>query len=277
MIFFVDIDGTIRDYAEGIIPSAVKALELAGKSGHRLILCTGRTTGMIPKDVPLELFDGVIAGGGCYIALSGRILENSHIPDRTVAKYRSYFDNNCVPYSLETVQGMFMNSPMSAIIRTLLLSGEDPETSDLKGLRSESIRCDRTLEEFDEMGLHASKLSFCLTREQYKSFSVPDEDALTLIHFTDSSDEYDHCELISRGCDKGDALTHMTRALGAKKSDTVMFGDSMNDASAFAAAGTAVCMGNAPDDVKALADMVTDHVTNDGFYKAILTLLEKGQ
>ncbi len=269
MIFFVDIDGTIRDYAEGIIPSAVEGLTLAHNKGHKLILCTGRTVGMIPKDVPLELYNGMIAAGGCYLSLDGKILENSHIPDDTVRKYRRYFDENSVPYSLETIEGMFMNKTMSRIISNLLLSGEDPDTSELQGLRTESIRCDRTLEEYDERGLHASKLSFCLTKEQYEGFSIPDEDRLTLIHFTDSTDDYEHCEIISAGCDKGDALARMTGYLGAAKEDTVAVGDSMNDASAFAAAGTSVCMGNAPDDVKALADIVTDHVLRGGFYKAL--------
>ncbi len=42
MLFF-DIDGTLLDEKEGIVPeSTVRALHQAKKNGHLLFLCTGR-------------------------------------------------------------------------------------------------------------------------------------------------------------------------------------------------------------------------------------------
>ena len=68
MLFF-DIDGTLLDEKEGIVPeSTVRALHQAKKNGHLLFLCTGRCKSIWPKDI-LEIgFDGVVE----YILSWGR-------------------------------------------------------------------------------------------------------------------------------------------------------------------------------------------------------------
>jgi cof-like hydrolase len=54
--------------------------------------------------------------------------------------------------------------------------------------------------------------------------------------------------------------------------DTVSFGDSMNDMEILKRAGVGVAMGNAHDDLKEVADMVTDDIDKDGIYKACVKL-----
>ena len=47
-----DIDGTLLDEKEGIVPeSTVRALHQAKKNGHLLFLCTGRCKSIWPKDI----------------------------------------------------------------------------------------------------------------------------------------------------------------------------------------------------------------------------------
>jgi Cof subfamily protein (haloacid dehalogenase superfamily) len=271
MILFIDIDGTIRDYTEGIIPSAVKALKAASENGHTLILCTGRTIGMIPYDVPLELFDGMIAGGGCYVKYHGEVLRDEHIPVNVVQRYRSYFEEHDLPYGLECIDGLFLNKRMSPIIRAILFGGEDPAKSGKAGMQSERIRVDRSLEEFDSLGLYATKISFCLLPEDLERFTFYEDDGLHFIQFTDEYDEYEHCELVRADCDKGAALKFLCEEAGLEGT-TAAIGDSMNDVTVMQAADIGVCMGNATDDVKAFADIVTDDVMTDGFYNALVRL-----
>lgn len=57
------------------------------------------------------------------------------------------------------------------------------------------------------------------------------------------------------------ALEYLGRAGNAR---TFGFGDSGNDLGMLAAVETAVAMGNAMPEVKAVADYVTDDVANDG-------------
>lgn len=75
--------------------------------------------------------------------------------------------------------------------------------------------------------------------------------------------------MTARGADKGKALQRMAEHLGMDISETMAFGDGGNDKSIICAAGIGVAMGNAIDDVKALASYVTDHVDNDGVSKAL--------
>lgn len=51
-------------------------------------------------------------------------------------------------------------------------------------------------------------------------------------------------------------------------SDTVAFGDSMNDIEVVQEAGIGVAMGNAVDALKKVADYVTAPIEEDGIYKA---------
>ena len=55
-------------------------------------------------------------------------------------------------------------------------------------------------------------------------------------------------------------------------SETIAFGDGGNDISILRRAGTGVAMGNAKDNVKAVADYVTTSVDNDGISRALAQL-----
>ncbi len=56
---------------------------------------------------------------------------------------------------------------------------------------------------------------------------------------------------------KGTALEDVRLALGVAASDTVAIGDGRNDIEMLEWAGRGVAMGDAPDEVKAAADVVT--------------------
>lgn len=75
-------------------------------------------------------------------------------------------------------------------------------------------------------------------------------------------------ELSPKGIDKGvaRALEYLGRAGNER---TFGFGDSGNDLGMLAAVETAVAMGNAMPEVKAVADYVTDDVAHDGTVTAM--------
>ena len=60
---------------------------------------------------------------------------------------------------------------------------------------------------------------------------------------------------------------------GILNSQTVGVGDGFNDVAMIDYAGLGVAMQNAPDGVKAHADMITDSCDNDGVAKLIYKLL----
>ena len=77
-------------------------------------------------------------------------------------------------------------------------------------------------------------------------------------------------ELSPKGIDKGVGVARALAYLGREgNAHTFGFGDSGNDLGMLAAVETAVAMGNAMPEVKALADYVTDDVAHDGTVTAM--------
>ncbi|WP_233540416.1 MULTISPECIES: HAD family hydrolase [Collinsella] len=77
-------------------------------------------------------------------------------------------------------------------------------------------------------------------------------------------------ELSPKGIDKGVGVARALEYLGREgNARTFGFGDSGNDLGMLAAVETAVAMGNAMPEVKALADYVTDDVVHDGTVTAM--------
>lgn len=260
---FIDIDGTLRDYRIGVPISAHRALEKAKQAGHRLIICTGRTLCTIPTDVPLEIFDGIISGGGCRIDYMGKTLADKYLSHNIIGKYGKFFRENSIPFGYETDHGIFMNDKMAEFIGKLLSGGEDTEPDRIS---SERIVPEENMGDFDKELHHVSKLSFRLTEEQYKSFSISEEEHLKLIAFSEQDEGFVHCELIDADSGKGNGLKAFCELTGTDIAQTVAVGDSANDIEMFAAAGLSVCMGNAHPDVKKYADIITDELLDDGFY-----------
>lgn len=80
----------------------------------------------------------------------------------------------------------------------------------------------------------------------------------------------------SRNVNKGTGLIRMAELMGIKAKDFVVIGDSINDIEMFEAAGFAVAVGNAVDELKSAADMVTSLSFGDGAQEALERLLDKG-
>ena len=77
-------------------------------------------------------------------------------------------------------------------------------------------------------------------------------------------------EVTLREVTKASAIDVLCEHLGVDLADTVAIGDGSNDIEMIKRAGLGIAMGNASDEVKAAADLVTDRIEDDGFSKAVL-------
>jgi hydroxymethylpyrimidine pyrophosphatase-like HAD family hydrolase len=75
------------------------------------------------------------------------------------------------------------------------------------------------------------------------------------------------------GVSKGSTLELLRRRLEVEPMHTVAVGDQRNDLEMLQWAARGVAMGNAPEEVKAVADEVTGHVDDDGLVPVLLSLL----
>jgi Cof subfamily protein (haloacid dehalogenase superfamily) len=76
-------------------------------------------------------------------------------------------------------------------------------------------------------------------------------------------------EFTEVGVTKGASLNRLIQTLGIEREEVIAMGDSYNDLAMIEFAGLGVAMGNAPDDIKAKADYVTDTNMNDGVAKVV--------
>ena len=67
---------------------------------------------------------------------------------------------------------------------------------------------------------------------------------------------------------KKEGIENMMKHLNADVKDVVVFGDDYNDMVMFDERWFSIAMGNACDDLKAIADYVTEANIEDGIYKA---------
>ena len=75
-------------------------------------------------------------------------------------------------------------------------------------------------------------------------------------------------DIIEVQASKANGLVRLCEYYGMDISQTVAFGDSMNDYEIVQAAGTGIAMGNSVQKLKDTADYVTDDIARDGVWKA---------
>lgn len=78
-------------------------------------------------------------------------------------------------------------------------------------------------------------------------------------------------EFLNKDCSKGQALTKLCDILKIDLKDIVAFGDAPNDVDMIKFAGTGVAMGNGYQEIKDIADYITDSNDNDGVAKFLDT------
>ena len=83
----------------------------------------------------------------------------------------------------------------------------------------------------------------------------------------DGMDEYAG-EIGINGINKSTGMEIYLNHVGIKREDSIALGDGPNDLQMMEYAGIGVAMGNAREDVKQRADMVTDAIGEDGLYHA---------
>ncbi|WP_433745088.1 Cof-type HAD-IIB family hydrolase [Falsibacillus pallidus] len=76
-------------------------------------------------------------------------------------------------------------------------------------------------------------------------------------------------EFTELGVTKGASLDYLIGQLGIKKEEMIAVGDSYNDQTMIEFAGLGVAMGNAPDDIKEIADYVTASNMEDGVAEVV--------
>lgn len=264
-LIFLDIDGTLVCAMQAPSEYVKQAVRGARANGHKVFLCTGRNMPIIGNEI-LEIgFDGVIASAGSHVEAEGKILFDSLLPEETIQECLRVFHKHGMYCRIETPEGIYTDPQMEELLRG---AKPDPANSELIRMQREIEAGIRILPYERYPGNGAYKI--CFTSKDLESVEQTKKDLgnrfTYAVHpYADSSTCFNG-EIIPKGIDKGRGIEMICGYYGAKLSDTIAFGDSMNDYEMMRTAGISVAMGNACKELKRIADVICGNVWEDGIY-----------
>lgn len=247
-LILLDIDGTIVDNDKKIIhPSTIKALELLKQNNHELVIASGRAYFM------LYSIQEIMHLINHYILINGQ-----HI----ISRNSTIYEDTINFFSLEK------------LIRNL---NEKNITYGFESAYKEAISeiNSRVTQAFTDLNLNLPPVNGEFYKEQkvHQMWCFCDEKDIE--ELKKDNPEFDFvrwttvgCDIIKKGQSKGKGLKFLIEELGMDIEDVIAIGDGDNDIEMVKMAGLGIAMGNATEKLKAVSDYVTDHISNDGFYKA---------
>ena len=81
--------------------------------------------------------------------------------------------------------------------------------------------------------------------------------------------EVEFINVVAPEVSKGNALIALTSYLGVSLDEVVAIGDGANDISILSVAGLGIAMGHSSDELKAVADQITDNIEENGVATAV--------
>lgn len=248
---FFDIDGTLWDM-DNVIPESTKqALHVLKENGHRIFICSGRTSIFIQDPALLALdFDGILSGCGTCITYHGEDILYKKLDQELLERSVQMFYDYGMPMVMEGRYKLFMDAEIigqDSYGKYLLEQMKD---------HTEPIRD-------NQAGWEASKFSLLIGGTKYMEVvEALKEEYEFLIHGSIVM------EAVPKGYSKATAIAEICRHLDIDRADTYAFGDGVNDLEMLDYVGTGIAMGNGKDIAKQHADYVTDDLKAGGIYNA---------
>ncbi len=275
-IVFLDVDGTILEHGSHVAPSTGPAIRAARAAGHLVYLSTGRSAADIHPNVAGIGFDGAVTNSGALVTAGDEVIVERPLPraatDRMLAALRS----RGIRYFLQTRDGAYASDDMAELMRDYAAALTTREAA------GQEVRPEDSLVGLAERSF-PSVAEADLSRIDKSVFVSDHEDGLEELR-ADLGEEFlivpgsmplpggSNGEITHRDTTKGSAIELLLAHLGIDAADAIAVGDSWNDLEMFEVCGTAVAMGNAQPELKALADFVTTDVLDDGVANAFRRL-----
>ncbi len=252
-LIFLDIDGTLAPPGTNSPPqSASKAICAARESGHKVFLCTGRNVGM--SRLLMDGLDGTVSSAGAYVLCGDEVLCDCPMTSAQRDRVLAVMDRAGVHCTLETKECAYSAPETMKAINSL--SG----SSEMERWKKAAFR---PIEEYNGDAVYTVPF-VCREAGQIETARRELEDEFFICIYDFFPGENVNGELFLKGCDKGTGIRLICGHLGVPLTDTIGFGDSMNDYAMMQTVGTSVCMGNGSDELKAISTMACPSVDEDG-------------
>ena len=265
-LIFLDIDGTLTEPGKNIPPeSAVEAVEMARRAGHKVFLCTGRNYGML-KPLLKYGFDGLIASSGGYIEVEKKVIYDHPMTKEQEQRAMDVLAQNQIFCTIECRDGSYTDERLKDFLRDNQDKSENSELLRWREQIEQSLGI-RPMSEYKGQPLYKIVM-MALSRESLENAKkILGKDFAFCIQETKGHTIHNG-ELICTDYDKGQAVERVCSYLGYTVKDTIGFGDSMNDLEMMETVGISVCMQNGSNALKDIADYVCPPYYENGIYEA---------
>lgn len=259
----IDCDGTILDSGKNVAAGAHEAVAEACAGGVEVTLISGRNYGSMEFIVEeVGITAPIIGGGGAFIydVQTNKVIEEHPLPLKETRELVRLCREEEVILVLEYVgnamqERTFPNQHrphpkhgyQRNIVPDLLKELNEPPVKAM--VIGEGHNLAKVYERVRHLDLFDS-LSYS------SSYSI---------------------DIVPSGVNKGSSLTALARYLNIPLQRVAVIGDWLNDLDMFRISGFSIAMGNAPDEVKAAADLVAPINDQDGAAWAIREILKRGE
>ena len=274
-VIIMDIDGTLVNDEKVITPLTKETLLKAQDKGVRLVLASGRPTSGLLKlaeELDMENHHGLFVcfnGSKVVDCQSHETLYNNAISVEDSKAILEHLKNFKARPMFDKDEYMYVNDVFD---NTITYKGKPFNVMQYESRGNNYILCEkRDLAAFVDFEINKI-LTFGdpdYLQAHYKEMMEPFKDRLNCMFTSDF-----YFEFTAKGVDKAKALDSVLIPMGYKKEEMMAFGDAQNDKSMVEYVGLGVAMGNASDELKAVANEITDTNNNDGIAKAIMKHIE---
>ena len=255
-----DMDGTLLNSAGKISEESIKSVLAATKAGIKVTIATGRMFSSVQKyakelelDIPLIVYNGALIKE----ALSGEELGAWPVEVNIANQVTAFCEAK--------------NIYVQAYINDSLWVKEDCEFA---RLYAGFAGVDFQVHGHELLNLPSAPHKLLVMTQEGQCDKVQAELEACfgkMVHITNS--QKDFLEIIAPNTSKWNAIASMGQKLGIRSEEIMCIGDSNNDAEMIANAGIGVAMGNANDNIKNLAKIITGTNDNDGVARTINSIL----
>lgn len=251
---FFDIDGTIFEPGKSNISEPViNAIHQVQSLGHLCFVASGRPYTSLPDFITQIGFDGMICGNGTQISLHNHLISEKCLDIQKSIQIIHFIEHLNLEYILLTTAQSCISKNHQELFEYY---------------KQYSIDLDAILIDYhlDDLLPHITKIE-TMTHTHQERESIK-EFAEQLGFFVEIKKD-GYIELSDKQITKGTALIDMCKIVQIPISDSIVFGDGLNDLDMFHAAGHCIAMGNAVNELKEIADEITLDVSEDGVAYAL--------
>ena len=249
---FFDIDGTLVSFnTHKVAQSTIDGLNIAKERGIKIFISTGRPLSFINNLEDIEhLIDGYITTNGSYNFMGRSVISMHSIPKEEVLTLVDYLNKHEYPAILVGTDNTAVINHKPIVDRIVI------DTLNITNIDF-SITAETVLQQ------DILQITPFITQEQ-QDIIMPQ-----IPHCASERWHPEFIDTVNKQASKGKALSDIVAYNDLLISETMAFGDGGNDISMLLKAGIGVAMGNANDNVKAMANYVTSSADDDGIYKAL--------